>query len=164
MSNLFIVSDTHFGHRNIIKYENVYRPFNTIEEHDETIISNWNSIVSKRDVVIHLGDVGFGSQSLSTIDRCNGIKKLILGNHDRYPIEKYQPFFTKIFSSLEFNGCIFTHIPVATSELDRFGINVHGHTHSIILEDERYINACLEVSNLYPIPIENINKIIKEIR
>src|SRR5574344_1744695 len=82
--SVFVISDTHFGHKNIIKFEKTQ--FSTIEEHDETIIRNWNRVVTrKEDVVYHLGDVGLtkGDYLKSAISRLRGYKILIMGNHDR---------------------------------------------------------------------------------
>lgn len=75
----FIIADTHFGHKNIIKYCN--RPFKTIEEMDETLIKNWNEVVSKEDTVLHLGDVFLcGKEKAKQImSRLNGKKILIKG-------------------------------------------------------------------------------------
>ena len=82
MSKIFITSDTHFSHKNIIKYCN--RPFSSVEEMNSVLTDNWNSIVSKDDLVIHLGDFSFGRtiESIKNhLDKLNGNKILILGNH-----------------------------------------------------------------------------------
>ena len=81
--HIFFTSDTHFGHTNIMKY--CKRPFETVEEMDQTIIDNWNSVVRPEDIVFHLGDFGFcGSLRLREIvDQLNGKIYLITGNHDR---------------------------------------------------------------------------------
>ena len=82
MTNFF-TADTHFGHSNIIKY--CGRPFDDKYDHDETLIQNWNSVVSKNDHVYHLGDFGFGpSWYLKKIaQRLNGKIHLLKGNHDK---------------------------------------------------------------------------------
>ena len=51
---IYIISDTHFNHENIIKYCN--RPFKDINEMNDAIIDNWNRIVKKDEIVYHLGD------------------------------------------------------------------------------------------------------------
>ena len=80
--NIFFVSDTHFAHENIIKYCN--RPFKSIEEHDEALIERWNEKIDKDDIVFHLGDFAFASEEYikSILDRLNGKKYLVFGNHD----------------------------------------------------------------------------------
>lgn len=80
--NIFFTSDTHFWHENIIKYTN--RPFKTIEEMNDVLINNWNSVVSKDDIVFHLGDFCFcGSEKIKELmDKLNGKIYLVMGNHD----------------------------------------------------------------------------------
>ena len=51
----FYISDLHFGHKNILKFDN--RPFFTLEEMEKTLISNWNNKISKNDDVYILGDM-----------------------------------------------------------------------------------------------------------
>ena len=80
--NVFFTSDTHFWHKNIIKYCN--RPYESVEEMNEAIIENWNSVVAKDDIVFHLGDFGFASPTKikEIAARLNGHIWLIVGNHD----------------------------------------------------------------------------------
>lgn len=78
----WFTSDTHLDHKNIIKYCN--RPFSSIQEMNETIINNWNSVVSKEDTVYHLGDFAFGKVN-EFANKLNGKIVLIKGNHDTIP-------------------------------------------------------------------------------
>ena len=79
---LFFTSDTHFGHRNIIKY--CQRPFSCIEEMDDALIANWNRVVGKDDIIFHLGDFAMGGSAewSRLLHNLNGRIYLILGNHD----------------------------------------------------------------------------------
>lgn len=86
--HIWVTSDTHFNHANIIKYCN--RPFSSVEEMNETIIANWNKVVSQGDTVYHLGDFALGDKSLipDFIRRLNGHISFIMGNHDNLDIMK----------------------------------------------------------------------------
>jgi calcineurin-like phosphoesterase family protein len=93
MSNIFFTSDTHYGHRNIVRgvsnWENKdgCRDFDTLEEHNETIITNLNEVVGQDDTLYHLGDWSFGGiQNIWNFRQrinCRNIH-LILGNHDHH--------------------------------------------------------------------------------
>ena len=77
----YYIADTHFGHDNIRRLSN--RPFDTIEEMDKTIISNWNSRVTDEDDVYILGDFSYKSEDpISYLKQLKGYKHLIVGNHD----------------------------------------------------------------------------------
>ena len=84
MKNIFFTSDTHFCHNNIIKYCD--RPFSDVDEMDDVMIDRWNSAISKSDTVYHLGDFAFGTVTKMgrIMNRLNGNKILIKGNHDNY--------------------------------------------------------------------------------
>lgn len=80
---ILISSDEHFGHKNIIKY--CKRPFANVTEMDETMIKNWNSVVTPKDEVHVVGDFAFCctmDYALGIMKRLNGTKHLITGNHD----------------------------------------------------------------------------------
>ena len=78
---IYFISDTHFGHRNIVRY----RPFNDIEEMDNTLINNWNSTVHENDEVYILGDFIYKSDKHCSyyLRQLAGKKHLIVGNHDK---------------------------------------------------------------------------------
>lgn len=79
----FFISDTHFNHPGVINF--CARPFADVNEMDGHMIAAWNSVVGKRDRVIHLGDFAFGDQARAQgiFDLLNGEKVLVKGNHDR---------------------------------------------------------------------------------
>ena len=159
MANIFFIGDTHFGHYKILEFEKQLRPFANIEEHDEALIDNWNKVVSKRDVVYHLGDVVLGNSKVYTkLSRLKGIKKLILGNHDKF--NQLQPYFINFYAAKRFaNDFLLTHIPIHPGQLEfRFKYNIHGHLHSKKLEDPRYINVSAEQIGLTPIAFDALNQ------
>lgn len=85
----WFTSDTHFGHERILGLCN--RPFDTVEDMNEGLIDNWNSVVAPEDTVYHLGDVALGPwvQWDDILTRLNGHKVLVVGNHDRiFALEK----------------------------------------------------------------------------
>lgn len=79
----FFTSDTHFGHKNIIKYCD--RPFKDVPHMNEQLVERWNAVVSNDDWVFHLGDVALGpwTEWDGLLTRLNGNKVLVIGNHDR---------------------------------------------------------------------------------
>lgn len=137
MNRVYVIGDTHFGHRKVIEF----RPWPTVEEHDRELVERWNATVRKDDTVWHLGDVCLGGRDkLAIVAALNGRKKLVLGNHDTYPLDCYTPHFTKVFGAAEFSDCILTHIPIHPYQLDsRYRLNIHGHMHAAtIVGDDRY--------------------------
>ena len=153
---IYVVADTHFGHSKVIQFESEYRAFRTIEAHDRELVARWNAVVRPKDTVWHLGDVFFGGRDKHGIlSELHGIKRLVLGNHDTYPLDVYRQYFGKIFGAVELRGCILTHVPVHPSQLDtRYKANLHGHLHSNKLADPRYICVSLEQTKLAPMLLD----------
>lgn len=162
MPNIFFISDTHFGDKEVLNFDKKTRPFKKIGYHDHTIIENWNKIVSPKDIVWHLGDVAFRKGSLRIIPKLNGIKKLILGNHDRYHISCYTKYFSQIYGSYKFKkDFLLTHFPIKVWRRENIKYNIHGHLHDHYNGpklDKRYINVSAGYIKLTPISFDDILK------
>lgn len=159
---VFLISDTHFGHANIIKYAN--RPFDSVEEMNEAMVENWNNVVKQGDKVYHLGDVTMNSKSLDILSRLNGRKVLIKGNHDTQKLKFYTPHFYDIRGSHELDSFILTHIPVALEQSARYPQgNIHGHLHEKNMDNHWYINVSVEQINYTPTAFDDIRQRIYNI-
>jgi calcineurin-like phosphoesterase family protein len=172
MSEVFFIADTHLGHRGIIQFSETkpFRPFDTIEEHDEELVRRWNATVGPKDTVWHLGDFCFGKRNLEIAARLNGNKKLVMGNHDMYATEDYLRYFTRLAGVVEYKGLVLSHAPLHESQLARWYMNVHGHLHTrrvmappemrldgVIVAnrvDRRYVCVSAEQVNLTPVSFD----------
>ena len=165
----FLIGCTHFGHTKMCEFvrfngEKV-RPFTNSQEMDETLVSNWNGVVTTTDKVYVLGDVAFSRSNLATMERLNGKKILIKGNHDNLDLKDYVKYFYDIRASHKLDNSVLTHIPIHPESLARWGLNVHGHLHSNVVKlslaqipDHRYFNVSVERINYTPISLEQIKK------
>ncbi len=155
-SRTFIIADTHFGHKNIIQY--CKRPFTSIQEMDDTMISNWNQVVGHYDLVYHLGDFALasGDRVIDLVKQLNGEIILIRGNHDRAGKSKLLSYgFKEVCKRLDIGSFILTHRPLPT--LPQGKINLHGHVHNLLHNYDGYVCFSVEATNYYPIPFEFSN-------
>jgi calcineurin-like phosphoesterase family protein len=158
VGNIFVTSDTHFHHGNII--ESCNRPFKNSFEMDETLIENWNKVVKQGDKIYHLGDVympKYKDEMSQLFSRLNGTKVLILGNHDKGKDQNLLRFFSRIYMwrFLKEFGLLLTHVPVHQDSLSsKLKFNIHGHIHNKPSPKGPYINACVEMTEYSPMPIE----------
>lgn len=159
MGRVFIISDLHFGHRNMA----IRRGFKDEVQHDSFIIEQWNKVVLKRDTVWVLGDITMEKSSpYHLLGKLNGFKKVVLGNHDQpQHIPELLKYVNSVCGMIKYKGFIFTHCPIHESELSRFCKNIHGHVHEKSLSDERYINVSCEVVNYTPVLLSDL-KVDKE--
>jgi len=128
MSQVRFIADLHFGH----KFMAEHRGFESIEAHDEYIIAQWNQVVQKRDVTYILGDVTMEkTDSYPLLDRLNGTKRVVLGNHDKPKHVAELLKYVETVSGMEkYKGIFLTHCPVHPMEMDyRVQHNIHGHIH-----------------------------------
>jgi calcineurin-like phosphoesterase family protein len=135
MPSVFLVSDTHFGHTGVCRFTRndgvtKLRPWDSAEEMDEAMVKAWNERVKPNDKVYHLGDVVINRKALPILNRLNGDKVLIRGNHDIFKDEDYTPYFRSLRGYHVMNGMILSHIPIHEESLGRFGVNIHGHLHA----------------------------------
>ena len=134
---IYFIADTHFYHENIIKYCN--RPLKNSKQMNEYIVNKWNSVVTKDDIVYHLGDVGLGStdELKELVGRLNGTKILIRGNHDyKRGINGWKKVgFSEVYKKkLVLGNLILTHEPI---EVEENYINVFFFFYNKLL-DERF--------------------------
>ena len=128
MSKVRFIGDLHLGHVNMA----IKRGFATVEDHDNHIIQCWNSAVSKRDTTWILGDVTMeSSASYHLLNHLNGMKKVVLGNHDMAKdIPELLKHVQSISGMVKYKGIWLTHCPIHPMELEyRVSRNIHGHIH-----------------------------------
>lgn len=163
---MFIISDLHLSHTNIIKYCN--RPFKTVEEMNEHIIEKWNSVVSNDDTVCVVGDFYLGDKDKlkEIVSRLNGTKILMKGNHDRFSTKFYiECGFSKVhtrkivyFYDKDNYTIALSHWPNRIADLTQVKC-YSGHTHSynkLVNEEKRtnHWNINAEALEYIPLKIE----------
>lgn len=178
MSKIFIISDTHFGHNKSFLYEP--RGCDSIQQHDEIIIQNWNSVVGSEDVVYLLGDVMLNDNDhgMECLRRLNGNIKIIPGNHDTSDRLKLYSQLKNVevlplAYNLKYKKYIFylSHYPTLTSNydvdkpLEARVLNICGHCHTKdkFLDMDKGIIYHVEVDahNNTPVLIDDIIEDIK---
>lgn len=180
MSDIWLISDTHFRHANILKFTDSNTgelirgsKFTTVDEMDEYMIDRWNSAVKPGDKVYHLGDVAMlRTQEDETWfkknwARLNGSKRLVVGNHDDIPFLSKGGFFKKVmmWRMMPEFGLMLSHVPLHESSLQRSSnddsdtyclVNVHGHTHTNGSPPGPYVSVCVELTDYTPVNIEEL--------
>lgn len=164
--NIWLISDTHFNHSNILKFDNGRgEDFSCTAEMDQKMVDNWNKVVQPGDKVYHLGDVFFGPKGYfeRLWTRLMGNKRLIVGNHDDIKYLSAGPFFQKVsmWRYLGDHGVVLTHVPIHTSGFvyrskKKDVINVHGHTHRNGSPEGPYKSVCVELTDYTPVHIEEV--------
>ena len=167
---IYLTSDLHFCHNKDFIYQP--RGFPSIEEHNETIIKNCNSLVTPEDDLYILGDLMLmdNEKGLECIKRLNGKKHFIIGNHDsknRIKIYEENGLINEgNAATIKYRKYNFylSHYPTITSNgeiksLHQVTCNLFGHTHSkeLFYEDIPYIyNVALDAHNCFPVSLDTI--------
>lgn len=158
---IYFAGDYHFNHSNIIKYCN--RPFQNVEEMNNALIRNHNSVVKKNDTVFVMGDFCLGNKDIIKhfILQLNGRKILIMGNHDGYNYKFYmEAGFEEVYKyPIIYKDCfILSHEPLFMNENTPYA-NIYAHVH----DNANFKNCtqqsfCTSLERIHykPIRLENI--------
>jgi len=180
---IYASADTHFFHKNILKYCN--RPFDSVEEMNQQLIAGWNSVVSSSDSIWHLGDFAFcnANKIVELLEQLNGTIHLIRGNHDRHhdensEIMKAQKLcagktknrdgavvgqlgFASIsdYREITVDGQMFvlSHYPFRQwNKSHRGSINLHGHCHGNMPGNSQQTDVGVDCWDYRPVSIPEI--------
>jgi len=155
----YVTADLHLRHSNIIEFERTQ--FKSIEEHDQYIVKQWNSIVKDSDRVFILGDIGFKpfSELGKLIKQLKGHKILIKGNHDQMVIgDAINMGFEIMYNHpIYYNDhIILSHEPLKEAWDNPYVYNIHGHCHnSLYITANNYFNVNIATTNYRPVSLTN---------
>ena len=168
-SKVWVTSDNHFGHANIMLYEDRIARLRTtsLEQHDNELIKRWNSKVGKNDLVLILGDFSFrdAKGTMELLNQLNGDKVLIRGNHDIYLNDKRfnKSLFKAIYDykEIKYKGqeIVLMHYPILDfkhqSRVNNPAVLLFGHIHSNkMMMPKHSFNVGVDVNNYYPVDLE----------
>ena len=171
---IYFTADLHFCHEKIIRQCN--RPFKEVQEMNEKLIKNWNSVVLPDDEVYILGDVTMKGpeQAFAVLSRLAGKKYLIKGNHDYFADNpEWQQYawvfqWVKVYYELVWNNQKFVlfHYPIAEwADYFKGAIHLHGHQHNKPVYNHQQLLASLlrydvgvDANGFKPVSAEEIDK------
>jgi calcineurin-like phosphoesterase family protein len=172
-NTIFFTSDHHFGHKNIIEFSK--RPFASVEEMNETMITRWNEKVGKDDTVYHLGDFALMSsgKTRQLIGRLNGKIHLITGNHESSALDCANEFtWVKDYHELTvpdpdgYKGerfLVLFHYAMRVWNASHYGSwHLYGHSHGDLAYDETSLSFDIGVDchDFYPLSYEEVKAIM----
>lgn len=134
-------ADFHLFHANIIRHCN--RPFESVKEMNSILTANWNSVVTRNDVVWHVGDFALSNGSrrvelervLEALNSLNGHIMLIPGSHDqvlrRLPhSDRYDVTDPIVEMSVAGRRLVLCHYPLMRWPRSHHGsFHMYGHCH-----------------------------------
>ena len=163
----YFTSDTHFSHRNIIKYSN--RPFGSKEEMDLKLVENWNTRIGQGDTIYHLGDFCLSTEQegQSILDRLNGKKHLILGNHDKVGrrLKGWESISDYKEVSIDGQFIILCHYAMRVWNKSHHGSwMLYGHSHGSLPDDPNALSFDIGVDchEYKPLNMDEIRRIMKK--
>ncbi len=156
----WFISDTHFGHANIIRY--CARPFATVTEMDAALIATWNEAVAPDDEVWHLGDFCFRNPRApsSYLSRLHGRKHLVWGNHDGEETRVAQGWASsQPIAEIAVGGVsvVLLHYAMRVWHRSHHGsLHLYGHSHGRLPGDTQSCDVGVDAWNYRPVGMPEI--------
>lgn len=161
MSKILYIADWHFGHENIITFDN--RPFLPVEEMNRSLVYRWNQAVAPDDIVFSIGDMFWckAAEAIPVLDELNGSIYLVKGNHDRNNESRFKRRFAGISEYMEISddgrNVVLCHYPIPCFKNHYYGwFHLYGHVHSSfewnMMEHNRR-----QMTELYDVPCNMYN-------
>lgn len=164
MDTVYVISDLHLDHENIIDYCN--RPFEDIDQMNKVLINNWNDKVKENDTILFLGDLALSSKSRSKefLRNLNGKKLCIKGNHDDFTVKQgFMDSYKINYEGFEFYCC--HRLKDIPEEWSGWSLIGHHHNNNLtkypfINKNNKTVNCSVELLNYEPQKLDDIiNKI-----
>jgi calcineurin-like phosphoesterase family protein len=154
----FFTADQHFDHKNIIEYCN--RPFSSVDEMNNTIINNHNSVVGFNDEVYHLGDFTFIKNHNKFLSRLNGKHFFIRGNHDHKNLDGNYEWVKEVhlFKSKRVKIYLSHYAGLTWPESHKGAFHLFGHSHGKVKGVGRSMDVGVDVNNFTPVSFDEIKK------
>lgn len=162
---IYLIADTHFGDDAVRLYEN--RPFANVQEMDEALIQKWNGAVGEEDLVYLLGDFSVPGREQEFLNRLQGKKILVKGNHDLLSNEEYRRMgFAEVYDlPVILDGFwILSHEPLYVNENMPYA-NLFGHVHaSPLYRTFSSHHYCVSAERLgfVPITFQEVRRAVQE--
>lgn len=167
MARVFFTADTHFGHAGIIGL--CKRPFSSVQEMDEALVTQWNAVVTKTDTVWHLGDFAHRAapdRAQAIFRRLNGTKHLVIGNHDT-PFVRTLDWASTPCQIAEISAggqrVVMCHYAMRTwPGQHRGAIHLFGHSHGRLPASPASCDMGVDCWSFYPASLDQISMRLQE--
>jgi calcineurin-like phosphoesterase family protein len=159
--SVFFTSDQHFDHKNIIKY--CHRPFDSVDEMNETIVMKHNAIVTNNDTVYHLGDFCFSDKGKYWLSRLKGAKHILIkGNHDhRHSLGYFDVVYDVKLVKIGIDSVFLSHYAHLVWPQKHYEVyHLFGHSHGTLKGMLGSLDCGVDPHGFTPISWEDLKDVI----
>jgi calcineurin-like phosphoesterase family protein len=156
----FFTADEHYGHSNIIKYCN--RPFTNVAEMDDEIIKRHNKIVTKEDIVVHVGDFTLADKIVAQIyiNSLNGSHIFIRGSHDYWMKNDSHEIWERTINGIHIVACHYALRVWPRSHYNSYCL--YGHSHGKLDPIGKQWDVGVDNNDFYPVSFDKLIEIMKD--